>query len=685
MPTAFGVVRSVKPGLFWALPIFLMSVWCPAQVPCINGMAGIYPCQHVDLMAHLTPEQLGGDQIDGRFLNDLWGWTDPLDLKEYALVGLVNGVAFVEVTNPSSPIYLGLLLEHNSLPSTASRGVNHLQEKSIWRDIKVYQNHAFVVSEDTLHGMQVFDLTLLRDRSEVPRNFVETAHYNQISNSHNLAINQTTGFAYSLGGNKTNKVCGEGGLHIIDIRDPKRPTYAGCYDQDGYTHDAQVVIYKGTDEAYVGREIAFSSNEDALNITDVTNKTNPINIAIQTYDSVGYMHQGWLTEDHQYFLSNDERDEFDFGTNTRTLIWDVRDLDRPVHIGSYFSSLPSVDHNLYNHQGYTYQSNYTSGLRILNAIQLPDTLLSEAAYFDTFVAHDNPEFDGAWSNYPFFGSGTVLVSDVQNGLFILRPNLKFEIQQQPVSVIECSEISATSFIIQTQDLTHAYQWQRDQGQGFKNLQEDVEFSGVKSVELGILIRDSSIVKDAFRCVVTDSSNRFMVSDTVYVNVEPFVEVSFEVEVRDQTVILENTSTKRGDLVWDLGDGQMVMGVDVVEHVYDTNQNFEIELRISNACGTDTLTKRVDVFTAIQSASPSPQLSLFPNPTNSWLTLQLPEHISKARIKVLDGLGREVIAPFAELEALKIRLNVAHLEPGIYFLVILNEGNGSESISRFVVN
>src|SRR5690606_20218176 len=80
--------------------------------------------------------------------NDIWGWTDPETEKEYALMGLNNGTAFVDVSDPVNPVYLGKLPTHT--------------QSSLWRDIKVYADHAFVVSEASGHGMQVFDLTRLR-------------------------------------------------------------------------------------------------------------------------------------------------------------------------------------------------------------------------------------------------------------------------------------------------------------------------------------------------------------------------------------------------------------------------------------------------------------------------------------------------------------------------------------------
>ena len=132
------------------------------------------------------------------------------------------------------------------------------------------------------------------------------------------AENEDTGFAYVVGSNRAG-----GGLHMINIQDPANPFVAGNFSADGYTHDAQVVSYNGADATYVGREIAFAANEDTLTIIDVTNKSNPAQLSRQFYSSTGYAHQGWLSEDHNYFFLGDELDEFYFGGRTKTHVFDV--------------------------------------------------------------------------------------------------------------------------------------------------------------------------------------------------------------------------------------------------------------------------------------------------------------------------------------------------------------------------
>ena len=385
-------------------------------VACESGSSAAFGCADVDVLSFMPVRDLGADR--GINVNDVWGWTDPETDREYALVGLTDQASFVDITNPEAPRYLGRM----KIPEGAN--------PSVWRDIKVYENHAFIVADGAgPHGMQVFDLTRLRDVGE-PMEFEPDVHYTEIASAHNIVINEATGFAYTVGGRQGGITCG-GGLHMIDIRDPKNPQFAGCFADEGTgrsgtgtSHDAQCVLYNGPDEDYVGREICLGSNETAISIADVTDKSNPIKVATAAYPNVAYAHQGWLTDDHRYFYLGDELDELaqlNAGNQfpgTRTLIWDLTDLDDPVLAGEYFGETDAIDHNMYTVGDLLYQSNYSNGLRILD-ISDPENP-EEVAYFDTVPYEDGTDMGGSWSNYPYFRSGTILVTSGQQGLFMVR-------------------------------------------------------------------------------------------------------------------------------------------------------------------------------------------------------------------------------------------------------------------------
>ena len=387
------------------------------EVACEDGEASAFGCNEVDITSFMPLSALGAGR--GVRVNDVWGWTDPQTGREYALVGMTDQASFIDITDAENPRLVGRL----PMPETA-RG-------STWRDIKVYRDHAYIVSDGAGdHGMQVFDLTRLRDVGSEPVTFTVDALYDEIASAHNIVINEGSGFAYSVGSSGGGETCG-GALHMIDIRDPKHPTFAGCFQDTstgrsntGYSHDAQCIDYHGPDMEHAGREICFGSNETALSIADVTDKANPIALSAAAYPNVGYAHQGWVTDDHRYFFMDDELDEIQQagGDNpfpgTRTMIWDISDLDDPVLVKEHFGESTASDHNLYVVGDLMYQSNYNSGLRILN-ISDPENP-REVGFIDTVPYAEGPSMGGSWSNYPYFASGTIIVTSGNEGLFMVR-------------------------------------------------------------------------------------------------------------------------------------------------------------------------------------------------------------------------------------------------------------------------
>ncbi|MFT5222891.1 MAG: choice-of-anchor B domain-containing protein, partial [Glaciecola sp.] len=182
----------------------------------------------------------------------------------------------------------------------------------------------------------------------------------------------------------------------------------------------QCVIYDGPDTDWTNAEICFAYNENEVVIVDMTDKILSFEIARFTYDQLSYTHQGWLTEDFTHILFNDEGEEDTYDINTRTLIADVSDLDNPTLVGAYLHDTTSIDHNNYILDGLAYQSNYTSGLRILDLDGVATAELETIGFFDTFPDHDNPVYAGTWGNYPYLPSGNIVISGGEEGLFIVR-------------------------------------------------------------------------------------------------------------------------------------------------------------------------------------------------------------------------------------------------------------------------
>ncbi len=405
-------------------------------VKCDNGVADGYMCSNVDLLSVLTPEDLGATETCTNNLplrrctmNDMWGWEDPFTGKEYILAGREDGTSFVDVTDPENPIYVGNLASNGTRPEW-------------WRDMKVYNNHAYIVADKSAgDGMQIFDLTQLRNFSGAPIQFQSTSLFNGFVSAHNIFINEESGYAYVMGTSGAN--CP--GLYMVNLSDQLNPEFVGCYIGTGIvsssdTHDAQCVNYRGPDADYFGHEICLIANETHLVIADVTDKSNVVSISNISHPSSRYVHQGWLTENQEFFIQNDELDELynNQVTTTRTIFWDVKDLDDPVEAIVYNAQTPDVDHNLYVKGDFVYQANYTAGLRILDISDAGNP--REVGFFDTSdimlgeVGYD--VFGGAWSNYPFLKSGAVAINSALEGLFLVRPTFSTG------TTVQDSELSA---------------------------------------------------------------------------------------------------------------------------------------------------------------------------------------------------------------------------------------------------
>ena len=374
---------------------------------CAEGSVEQFDCRDVELYAYVPGSMLTApERARGVRANDNWGWTDTATGREYALVGRNDGTSFIDITDPTNPVLLG------DLPKTPNT-----PRSQLWRDIKTFKDHAFIVADGAgAHGMQVFDLTRLRDVTNPPVIFEPDLLYrgdglNVVESTHNVIINEDTGFAYL-----TSRGCA--GLHMVDINDPLDPTFVGCSDP-GDSHDAQCVLYDGPDEAYRGREICLRMSGSRFQISDVTDKANPVELSTASHPNPVYMHQGWLTEDQQYFIMNDESDVIAGNVETtRTLMWDVADLEDPILALEFFGSLPASAHNLYVKGDFTYQANYKYGLHILDTSDPLNPV--EVGMFDTSPYGSGPGFGGAWSTYPFFDSGAILVTSMQEGFFILK-------------------------------------------------------------------------------------------------------------------------------------------------------------------------------------------------------------------------------------------------------------------------
>lgn len=364
-----------------------------------SGMRGTPPpflSKSTELLAWITIPEFGNSSTSA---NDCWGYMSPSG-REYAIIGLSRGTAFVEITNPGLPVITAVLAGPTSS----------------WRDIKTYQDYAYAVSEGG-SGIQVFDLSAI-DSGTVTH--VRNVLTGGTSATHNVVLNTDSGFLYRSGG-------GNNGLRIYSLSNPANPVFVSSWP-DRYVHDAQVVSY--TSGPYAGREIAFccsgfngGGTQTGVDILDVTDKQNIINLSRLIYAGGRYSHQAWLSADRQFLYLNDELDEGNVNgvvTTTKTFVIDVSDLANPFVADTFTNGSRAIGHNLYTKGNILYEANYRSGLHVFDATDPFDVF--EVAFFDTYPDNNMDMFNGAWNVYPYFSNDVVIVSDIERGLFVIRVN-----------------------------------------------------------------------------------------------------------------------------------------------------------------------------------------------------------------------------------------------------------------------
>lgn len=359
-----------------------------------------FTSSNVQLLSWLPLADLSAGATSG---NDCWGYSSPAG-REYAIIGVSNGTAFVEVTDPGA----ASLVAFRTGPT------------SLWRDIKVYGDNAYAVSEGG-SGIQVFDMSNIDSGVVTLVNTIASGGCTTAT--HNVAIDTTSGFLYRCGGS-SSPCPGPQGLVIYNLAtNPDSPAFVSQWNSR-YVHDCQVVV--STRPGFVGQQLAFCAADDGsgggtanLQILNVTNKASITTVATASYTSNAFSHQVWLSPDQQYAYLNDELDESSFGFSTRTRVFNVSNPAAPSFVGFFTSGSSSIDHNLYVTTDKIYEANYRSGIRVFDRSGSP-TAPSVFGYFDTWIEDDEPEFNGLWSDYPFFPSGTVIGSDLEKGLFVWR-------------------------------------------------------------------------------------------------------------------------------------------------------------------------------------------------------------------------------------------------------------------------
>ncbi|MCB0640881.1 MAG: choice-of-anchor B family protein [Phaeodactylibacter sp.] len=320
--------------------------------------------------------------VDG---NDIWGWVDPDDGTEYAIMGIRNGTSVVSLADPANPEEVYFVSGANST----------------WRDIKVWGNYAFITCDSGADGLLVIDL------SDAPNSY---SHYfwtpnlpglGTLETCHNLWIDEY-GYCYLVGCNLNS-----GGMIYLDVfSTPGTPIYAGVgpavYAHDVYVYDNK--SYNG--EIYLG----------ALTVYDVSDKANTQFLgSVETpYE---FTHNTWLNEDKTVCFTTDERQDAPVAAYDISDPTDMVELDQFRPLATL--GLGVIPHNVTTIDDWLVISYYTDGCIVADAF-LPDNII-ETGNFDTFSGGSG-SFNGVWGVYPYLPSGLVLVSDINTGLYVFEPN-----------------------------------------------------------------------------------------------------------------------------------------------------------------------------------------------------------------------------------------------------------------------
>jgi choice-of-anchor B domain-containing protein len=398
-----------------------------------------YKCKNIDMYDFKTHAELGDAVGEG---SGSWGWSHKG--REFIAIGQTYGASFSEVTKEGELVYLGRLPAQN--------------DSVIWREMQTLKDSLVIGSEGIGHGIQFFDWKkVLKLDPKNPKTFdikkdIAWVNLTQgvAGRSHTVRANEEKNYVVALGcGGRPgrNDTCA-GGPIFINTDDITKPYVEGCAPQDGYTHDALCIVYRGPDKKYYNKDICYGFNEDTLTIYDVTNKkgVGAGKIISRTpYVGASYTHQGWVDDAmwQRYIFMDDELDEGQIDPNRTavnspardgfavTYVWDIQSLEKPKVTGYYKATTRMVDHNQFIHDGLAFQSNYQSGLRILDVSSIPRfpdaSKVEEIAYFDVFPGDDmkpgggDALWDaGTWSHFTF-ESGYTVINTIDRGAFVVKP------------------------------------------------------------------------------------------------------------------------------------------------------------------------------------------------------------------------------------------------------------------------
>jgi len=317
-------------------------------------------------------------------LANIGGWTSPSGV-EYALVGTTSGLSIVDVSNPSNPVEVVLVPGPNSQ----------------WREVKTYDHYAYVTTEGG-GGLQIVDLSQLPNAAPAIDWTGNGAISGQLNSIHSLHIED--GYVYLHGSNLF-----QGATVIADIAtNPLSPNYVG-HTPGAYVHDG-----------YVRGNYFYACHiyNGDFTIYDISNKANPVPVGVKVTPG-NFTHNSWLSTNSQYLFTTDEVSDSYLTAYDVSNPSNITELDR-IQITPGSGSIVHNTHIIQKNGGdFAVTSWYKDGV-VITDVTRPDNMVN-VGWYDTYTQGSGDGFKGDWGVFPYLPSGILVVSDINNGLFVLEP------------------------------------------------------------------------------------------------------------------------------------------------------------------------------------------------------------------------------------------------------------------------
>ena len=651
-------------------------------------------------------------------LSDIWGYVDESG-REYALVGLRDATAIVDISDPENP----QLISEIAGPST------------VWRDIKTYGTHAYVITDRDGLGLHVLDL------SNLPNPLTAADHYfwaptfpefdsTQLSICHNLYIEESTGTAYLAGCN-----INRGGVIAVDVTNPDSLVTLGFMDPR-YSHDV-----------YVRNDTVYSSDISAgfFSITDAKDKSNPALLMTQ-FTPRSFTHNTWLSDNSKVLFTTDERGNAPVAAYDISDLSDIKLLDEFRPTNSLGAGL--IPHNVHVLNDFLVTSFYKEGVIITDATK-PDNLI-EVGNYDTYpIPGDFSGFSGNWGAYPFLPSGLVLASDINNGLFVLEPtyiraayleglvkdaqtdtplpNVTVKIlsddpnldRSQASGVYKTGQVTPGTFLVEYSkpgyeskqvevELVNGEITLMDVALSPKRLMvstETVLCADSISVQFFPNIQDFPTYRWTFfdgvpfttqeinPLVIYPTSGNYSIklegldeSGNVVSDLEQQVQVlgspssDFEFTANDKEISFINLAEDAITFEWDFGDGTISNESNPI-HIYDSTGVFTVTLTASNECGQVITSKSLAVTsTGLEELGLLENFSVSPNPFQNQAVIyyQFKQLEGEGVLRIYNVLGKIIYQREIDQKENQIFLT-NNFEQGIYFVQLEVNNQVSQTI------